>query len=212
MISIHHFTFSPFQENTYVLFDETKECIIIDPGCYDRNEENELSAFISDKELQPTRLLNTHCHIDHVFGNAYVAKKYDLGLEMHELDLPLLQAVETQGKLYGLNVIPSPTPSSFLKAGDKIEFGNSSLRVIFVPGHAPGHVAFVCDAQRFVINGDVLFNGSIGRTDLPGGNHEMLLSSIRNELFTLGDDFQVFTGHGTPTSIGYERQSNPFLT
>jgi glyoxylase-like metal-dependent hydrolase (beta-lactamase superfamily II) len=212
MISVHYFTFSPFQENTYVLHDETGACVIIDPGCYDKREEKELTDYIEKNNLSPKRLLNTHCHIDHVFGNDFVARTYNIGLEMHELDLPLLQGVTQQAQLYGLNVTPSPEPTHFLKAGDVVTFGNSSLRVIFVPGHAPGHIAFVSDEQRFVINGDVLFNGSIGRTDLPGGNFETLIHSIRTELFSLDDDFQVFTGHGTPTSIGYEKQHNPFLT
>ena len=212
MISIKSFTFNPFQENTYLLSDETNECIIIDPGCYERHEKNELLSYITDENLKPTRLLNTHCHIDHVFGNKLISETYNLGLEMHKLDLPVLESVEQVAHVYGIpNVDESPKPSSFLDEGDKVKFGNSELDILFCPGHAPGHIVFVSHEQKFVIGGDVLFYGSIGRTDLPGGDHQTLIDSIKTKLFTLDDDYEVYSGHGPKTSIGFEKLNNPFL-
>lgn len=211
MISIHFFTFGPFQENTYVLFDETKECIIIDPGCYDSAERAELAAFITDKNLKPVRLINTHCHLDHVFGNGFVAEKYNLKLEINKHDQPVLDSFLKTCSLYGLNAEPSPAPSVYLNEGDKITFGNSTLEILFTPGHSPGSITFYNKEQKFMIAGDVLFYGSIGRTDLPGGSFETLISSIKDKLFPLGDDFKVFSGHGPETNIGFERKNNPFL-
>ncbi|MBI3500466.1 MAG: MBL fold metallo-hydrolase [Bacteroidetes bacterium] len=211
MISIQGFTFNPFEENTYILFDETKECILIDPGCSNPSEQKELSDFISEENLKPVRLLNTHCHIDHVFGNSFIAKKYNLELEIHKEDLEVLHSLPQVSHLYGLNAEESVEPSKFLEEGSKLTFGNSSLDILFIPGHSPGSVCFVSHADKFVIGGDVLFQGSIGRTDLPGGNHEGLLANIREKLFTLDDDYTVFPGHGGETTIGFEKKNNPFL-
>lgn len=248
MINIHPFIFNPFEENTYVLFDETKECIIIDPGCYEKQEKQELAGFIEENELKPVKLLNTHCHIDHVFGNRFIAKRYDLDLEINKLELPVLQSVASVAQLYGIpNLENPPDPVNFLNQGDIVEFGNSKLDVLLIPGHSPGHIVLVGynaprrndpslqmsrepsgleedrpleniatsasseREQKFVITGDVLFYGSIGRTDLPGGDHNTLIESIKTKLFALGDDFQVYTGHGPVTNIGFERKNNPFL-
>ena len=211
MISIQAFVFNPFSENTYILYDDTKECIIIDPGCCTEDERKELVAFITDENLKPVKLLNTHCHIDHVFGNAFVAKKYNLGLEIHKLDLGVLHSLPQVSHLYGLNAEESVEPSTFLEEGDKITFGNSVLEIVFTPGHSPGSICFINQEGKFVIGGDVLFYGSIGRTDLPGGDHETLLTSIREKLFVLDDDFTVFSGHGEETTIGFEKKNNPFL-
>jgi hydroxyacylglutathione hydrolase len=212
MINIQIFTFSPFQENMYVLSDETKECVIIDPGCYESHEKKQLSEFIEKEGLKPVKLLNTHCHIDHVFGNKFVADTYQLGLEMHELDLPVLNSQMQTAHVYQIpNVDESPAPSSFFDEGDVIEFGNSKLDILFTPGHAPGHVVFVAHEQQFVIGGDVLFYGSIGRTDLPGGDFDTLINSIKTKLFTLDDAFEVYSGHGPKTTIGFEKMNNPFL-
>ena len=211
MIQIQGFTFNPFEENTYVLFDETKECVIIDPGCSTKDEQEELSAFIKEEGLKPVRLLNTHCHVDHVMGNTYVAKKYDLGLEIHKNDLEVLHSLRQVSNLYGLNAENSVEPSAFLNDGDKVKFGNSILEVLHTPGHSPGGVCFFDREEKFLIAGDVLFYGSIGRTDLPGGDHAALLESIREKLFVLADDVTVFSGHGNQTSIGFEKQHNPFL-
>ena len=212
MIKIQSFTFNGFQENTYVLFDESKKCIIIDPGCYEQNEKLELERFIVDNELEPIKLINTHCHIDHVLGNRFVAEKWGLDLEMHELDLPTLRSVKDYCQLYGFhNYEESPEPSTFLKEGDKIHFGNSSLDVLFAPGHAPGHIVLYSKEQHFVIGGDVLFQMSIGRTDLPGGDYDTLISSIKDKLLPLDEQTKVYCGHGPSTTIGFEKANNPFL-
>ena len=212
MINIHSFTFNPFEENTYILYDETKECIIIDPGCYEKFEQEKLTTFIVKQELKPVRLLNTHCHLDHVFGNKFIADLYGLELEMNELDLPILQNAPVAAQLYGIpNVDTSPEPAKFLNEGDVVEFGNSKLDILFIPGHSPGHIVFYNNDQKFVIGGDVLFYGSIGRTDLPGGDHDTLINNIKEKLLPLGDDFQVYSGHGPTTNIGFERENNPFL-
>ncbi len=216
MLQIKTFTFNDFQENTYLLYDESKECIIIDPGCYHASERDALTDFITDKKLKPVRLLNTHCHLDHVFGNAFVAEKYNLGLEIHAKDLPMLQAYASVCARWGvlLDTISGkqPVPSRFMEDGETITFGkNASLEVVFVPGHSPGSVAFFCKEQNFAIAGDVLFYGSIGRTDLPGGNHATLIESIKTRIFPLGDAVTVYSGHGMKTSVGFEKRNNPFL-
>jgi glyoxylase-like metal-dependent hydrolase (beta-lactamase superfamily II) len=196
----------------YILFDETKECVIIDPGCYDDRERAVLSKYIGDEGLKPVKLLNTHCHLDHVFGNGFVAKKYDLQLEINKHDQRILDAFKMTCDLYGMNCDPSPQPSVYLEEGDVITFGNSKLEIVFTPGHSPGSITFYNREQKFMIAGDVLFYGSIGRTDLPGGSFEVLISSIKDKLFPMGDDFKVYSGHGQPTTIGFEKKNNPFLT
>jgi len=212
MANIASFTFSPFQENTYVIYDETKECIIIDPGCYDSQERNILVNFIAENNLRPVRLVNTHCHIDHVFGNAFVAKKYNLKLEAHKGEEIVLAAAEIAAKMYGLKLEHSPDIEVFLEEGETLRFGNTTFQILFTPGHSPASLSFFCREDKFVIAGDVLFRQSIGRTDLPGGNFDTLMKSIREKLLPLGDEVQVFSGHGESTTIGYERVNNPFLT
>ena len=212
MIQITSFTFNPFSENTYVLWDETKQCLIIDPGCYDTKERAELCDFIEKNSLQPVRLLNTHCHIDHVFGNSFISKKYKLDLEINEKDLPNLNSLMQVAHMYQLNAEESPEPKKFLNEGDRIVFGNSTLDILFTPGHSPGSITFYNKEQEFMIAGDVLFYGSIGRTDLPGGHHATLINNIKTKLFPLGDGFKVYSGHGQVTSIGFERKNNPFLS
>lgn len=211
MINIHFFTFNGFQENTYVVFDETKECVIIDPGCYSNEEQNVLASFIAENGLKPVKLLNTHCHIDHVLGNSFVASKYNIGLEMHEKDIPTLHATPEYGHLYGFSIDKSPEPTVLLNEGDKVAFGNAELDVLFTPGHSAGHIVFVAKKEKFIVGGDVLFYGSIGRTDLPGGDYNTLIDSIKTKLLTLSDDYTVYSGHGPKTSIGFERVNNPFL-
>lgn len=211
MISIKSFVFGPFQENTYILYDETKECIIIDPGCYDNRERNELASFIEDNKLKPVKLINTHCHLDHIFGNGFVADTYTLKLEINKQDQPVLDSYLMSAKMYGLNAAPSPQPSAYLNEGDIISFGNSTLEILFTPGHSPGSITFYNREQKVMIAGDVLFYGSIGRSDLPGGNSATLISSIKNKLFPLGDNYTVYSGHGPSTTIGFERMNNPFL-
>ena len=211
MIQIKSFVFNPFSENTYVLHDETGEAVIIDPGCYDKAELKQLYDYIETNTLKPVRIINTHAHIDHVLGVAAVKVKYNIPFSLHRIDEPLLKAVKTYASNYGFTHFDEPEIDSYIDEGDTVTFGNSSLRILFVPGHAPGHVAFVHDEQQFVIGGDVLFRQSIGRTDLPGGDLEILLDSIRTKLFTLADGYTVYAGHMQPTTIGYEKKNNPFL-
>lgn len=211
MIQIKSFVFSPFAENTYVLYDETKEAILIDPGCYEAEEFQELTDFITNEGLTPVGIYNTHAHIDHVLGVAHLKRTYTIPFALHKQDEPLLLAVKTYAPNYGFPRFEEPAVERWIKEGETVAFGNSSLRILFVPGHAPGHVAFVNDEQKLVIGGDVLFRQSIGRTDLPGGNMNTLLTSIRTQLFTLDDDYTVYAGHMEPTTIGYEKKYNPFL-
>lgn len=211
MISIQSFTFNPIQENMYILFDESKECVIIDPGCYDDHERGILSTFITDNQLKPVKLLNTHCHLDHIFGNGFVSQKYNLKLEANKHDQRILDAFKMTCDLYGMSCDPSPPISSFLEEGDIIRFGNSELEILFTPGHSPGSITFYNREEKFMIAGDVLFYGSIGRTDLPGGDHATLINNIKTKLFPLGDDFKVYSGHGPVTSIGFEKENNSFL-
>ncbi|WAC09695.1 MBL fold metallo-hydrolase [Dyadobacter pollutisoli] len=211
MVQIQTFVFNPFSENTYLLSDETGEAIIIDPGCYDQSEYKTLTDYIASNNLTPVKIINTHAHIDHVLGIAALKRKYNIPFYLHRLDEPVLKAVKSYASNYGFAVFDEPEIDQYLKEGESVTFGNTSLKIIFVPGHAPGHVAFVNDEQKFVIGGDVLFHLSIGRTDLPGGDHATLLSSIRTQLFTLPDDYQVFPGHMQSTTIGFEKKHNPFF-
>jgi hydroxyacylglutathione hydrolase len=212
MIQIDHFTFNPFQENTYLLFDETGECIIIDPGMYDQQERDTFDGFIEERGLKPVMLFNTHCHIDHVMGNNHCAQKYNLELVAHKADIPTLKGGEQAAHLYGLNYDTSPDPTQFVEEGDVIRFGSSEVEVVFVPGHCPGHVALVSHLQRFVIGGDVLFKGSVGRVDLPGGDGATLAKSIQEKFYKLDDETLVYPGHGPATTIGFERKNNPFVS
>lgn len=212
MASVVSFTFNDFQENTYLVHDETKECIIFDPGCVQDYEKEALKGFIEQNGLTPVRLINTHCHLDHVFGNKFVAETYNIGLEIHEGELPVLKAVPQICAMYGLPYPePSPMPSAFIKEGETVKFGNTELKVLYTPGHSPASISFYCEADAFLIAGDVLFQGSIGRTDLPGGDTETLLASVRNNFFTLPDNVKVFAGHGPATTVGHEKVHNPFF-
>jgi len=211
-MKIKYFTFNPFQENTYVVYDETKECIIIDPGCYTEKERTELRRFITSEKLKPVKLINTHCHIDHVLGNKFASELWNLELYMHKEDLPLLENAGNIGKMYGLEDYEgSPYPKHFLAQDDTLTFGESSFKILFTPGHAPGHICLYSKDNNLLIAGDVLFQGSIGRTDLPGGDHSTLINSIITQLFPLSNETQVFCGHGPSTNLGYEKEHNPFL-
>ena len=211
-MEIHQITFNTFQENTFILWDNTGDCIIIDPGCYEKNEELELVDFINKNNLNPVKLINTHCHIDHILGNKFVSEKWDLELYMNKIDLPLLEGAGDIARMYGFeNYKGSPYPKHYLEEGDILEFGESKLEILFTPGHAPGHICLFNKEEGFIVSGDVLFNGSIGRTDLPGGDFDTLIESIKTKLLCLQDDTEVFCGHGPSTSIGRERLSNPFL-
>lgn len=211
MLTVRQFTFSPLMENTYVLFNEAAEAIIIDPGCYQESEEQELSSFITDHHLQPKWLLNTHCHIDHVFGNRFVNDKWKLEPYIHPNEKIVLDLAEEAGKRWNLPFRNYTGPVHYIRGGDHIGLRGDEMKVIEAPGHSPGHVCFYKEDQHFLIAGDVLFRRSIGRTDLPGGNHSQLLQSIRTALFVLPDSTKVYAGHMSPTTIGEEKRHNPFV-
>jgi hydroxyacylglutathione hydrolase len=211
MISIKVFTFNPVQENTYVLSDEKDACCIIDPGCYFDHERAELEKFVGQEGLTPKWLLNTHCHLDHVFGNKFVYDTWALPLHLHELEKPILEAMPEYGRAWEMPFENYRGPLTFLRPGEPIKFGGDELDTLFLPGHSPGSIGFYCRRQGFIIVGDTLFRNSIGRTDLPGGHHETLLKSIRDQLWPLPDETVVYPGHGEPTNIGWEKKHNPFL-
>jgi len=212
MIQIKKFTFNPVQENTFVVYDETGECAIIDAGCYFENERKELDRFITEKQLKPVRLINTHCHFDHIMGITHCRTKYKLQFEIHSDEASLVEDAASHGDLFGIPVEAIDPPDAFFKEGDQITFGNSYLEVIESPGHSPGGVVFYNPEQKILIAGDVLFYGSIGRTDLPGGSFEQLTGNIKTKLLTLPEETVVYCGHGPETTIGFEKKNNPYLT
>lgn len=211
MIQIKKFTFNPVQENTYVLYDETGECIIVDAGCYFDYERDELDHFIVKNELNPVKLVNTHCHFDHILGINHCRAKYNIPFYAHPEDAFLVERMIEHGDRFGVPVEPVDPADHALEEGVPVTFGNSSLDVIHVPGHAPGHIVLHQVEYKFLMAGDVLFYGSIGRTDLPRGSYEQLISNIKNKLFPLADETTVYSGHGPETSIGFEKKNNPFL-
>ena len=212
MIKIKTFVFNPFQENTYLLYDETGEAVIIDPGCSTGPEEEHLLKFIKENNIGLKHLLNTHSHIDHILGNRFISEQFKLTLESHKDDEVLIKRAEDQAAMFGVKIESPPLPGKYLDEGMQVKFGNSVLEIVHAPGHSPGSIVFYNKTEKFMIVGDVLFNQSIGRTDLPGGSYDVLIDSITNKLFPLGDDMEVYSGHGTPTTIGQERISNPFLS
>ncbi|GET20067.1 MBL fold metallo-hydrolase [Prolixibacter denitrificans] len=211
MMEIRKFTFNPVAVNTYVVWDETGECAIIDAGCSKPAEEAALAGFIEEKELTPVKLLNTHGHFDHVIGNGFAARQWDLEVEMHKDDNSLVSNAKEQGGMFGIAMHQPPKPAKFFDEGDEITFGNTTLKVIHVPGHSPGGVAFHNAKEKMLIAGDILFYGSVGRTDLPGGEHEALITGIKSKLLGLDPATKVFPGHGPETTIGDEIKNNPFL-
>ena len=212
MTQVQVFEFNPFAENTYVVYDETGECVIFDPGCFEESERIALQGFIRKKQLRPVRLINTHCHLDHVFGNPFVARTWNLEMEIHRGEIPVLDRFVPVCQMYGIPVQETqPVPGRFLETGDVVTFGNTKMEVLFTPGHSPASISFYCPEAAFVIAGDVLFFESIGRTDLPGGDFDTLIQSIRTQLFTLPGETLVFPGHGPSTTIRHEMEENPFL-
>ena len=211
MLNIQQFTFSPFQENTYVIYDDKGWCAIVDPGCYFDYEKAQLKAFIQDNQLTPKLLLNTHCHLDHVFGNKFTYETWGLIPHLHELELPVLQRAGEAGVKWGVPFDAYSGEVAFVKEGEEVVLGEERLQVLLMPGHSPGSVGFYKEDQEFILSGDVLFRNSIGRTDLPGGDHDSLLNSIRTKLWPLPTKVQVYSGHGPITTIGYEKQYNPYV-
>lgn len=205
------FTFGPFAENTWLFWNNDKQCMIVDPGCYTHQEQAELESFILVNSLEPVLLINTHAHIDHILGNAFVHRKFGLIPWLNKLDEDIYEGGERYGAVWGIRLETPPNPRFGLEHGSKITLGSDEFEVRFTPGHTPGEVCLVNHQQEFVIAGDVLFRMSIGRTDLPGGNHQTLIQSIKEQLFTLPDNYEVLCGHGPSTNIGFEKANNPFL-
>lgn len=211
MSNVTSLTFNAFQENTYIISDDSGQAVIIDPGCHSQSEKEELSSVIDKSQLKIHAILNTHCHADHVFGNNFVFHKYSENLLIPKGEEILLQAYPQMASMYGLPSEPSPTPTGYLEHGQDFSFGQVTLRILLTPGHSPASVSFYNEQDHYIIGGDVLFQHSIGRTDLPGGDYETLINSIQTHFLSLPDRVVVYSGHGPKTTIGEERKSNPFL-
>lgn len=212
MLQIQSFTFNAFQENSYILYDDKGGAILIDPGMYTDDECGVFFDFIEKKQLKPQLLLSTHTHLDHVFGNAAVLKKFSIPYGFHIKDRPVFEAASSAGAMYGLSFEKSPEPTFYISEHEKVILGEHTLSVLLAPGHSPGSVCFYSEKQQFVISGDVLFQMSIGRSDFPGGNYETLIQSIHTQLLSLPHETLVYSGHGPATQIGFEKMNNPFLT
>ncbi len=211
MLTIKTFVFNEFYVNTFVLSDETKECVIIDPGCNNKVQKDELNSYIEKKQLHPEMIINTHGHIDHIAGNSYVRSLYNIPLALHKKDLFLIENALHYAAFFGFDAEMSPVPDRWLNEGDEIIFGNTVLSVIHVSGHSPGSIVLYSEKDKVLIAGDVLFNGSIGRTDLPGGDYATLIRGINEKIMVLPYDTTVYPGHGTITTIKQEYDTNPFL-
>ncbi len=211
MTEIKIFVFNPFQENTFVLYDETKECVIIDAGCNNEGEFEKIDTYIKENVLITKAIINTHCHIDHIMGNSYLVEKYKVPSIAHKDDMPLLERSKDMALAFGFDVTEPPVPSKFVEEGEEIKFGNTRLQILHVPGHSPGSIVLYNEERKFMIVGDVLFAGSIGRTDLPGGDHDTLITGIREKIFSLNDDIVVYPGHGESTTVGHEKSTNPYF-
>ena len=209
MIKIKKFTFNPFQENTYVVSNESGSCFIVDPGCYTSAEEDALKDYIEQNDMKPEALLNTHCHIDHVFGNHFITSEYGLKPYIHKDENPVLEAVTQVAHMYGLNYSKSPEPHYY--PGDTMQLLGLEWQIIYSPGHSPGHIMLYQKDAAVLIAGDVIFKMSIGRTDLPGGNHAELLRNITHKVFTLPENTRVLPGHMEETTVGFEKKNNPFF-
>ncbi len=210
-MKIKTFTVNGFAVNSFVLYDDSNECILIDPGYYDQKEKDSLLRFISENELKPVQVLNTHCHVDHILGNKFVCEQFNIPLSAHQEDEFLLNRASQMGEIFGFKGVSSPPLDNYLMHGDIIRFGMSEMEVIHTPGHSPGSISFYDKTDGFVIAGDVLFAGSIGRTDLPKGDYKTLISSIIERLLVLPSETVVFPGHGPSTTIIHETDTNPFL-
>jgi glyoxylase-like metal-dependent hydrolase (beta-lactamase superfamily II) len=211
MFQIRTYVYNPFQVNTYIVSDNTGACIIIDPGCENREEEQHLIGEINKYELHPVKLINTHCHIDHVLGNAFVKNTFRVQFLIHKLEQPLLSNTIKQGLFFGLEATPSPEADQFIGDGDRIGFGDSEFEILHIPGHSPGGIALLNRDKKILFAGDVLFRNSIGRTDLPGGDYQTLINSINQKILVLDPDTVVYPGHGPETDVGTEKRNNPFL-
>ncbi len=213
MLQIKQFIFSPFAENTYIIYDDAnKVAAVIDPGCYTDEEEGSLSKFVEENELNLKYLINTHCHIDHIFGNKFIKDKYNSTFIAPEKDVFMLKLMEEQAAGYGLQLQPSPQPDILIENIDELKIGEYKCDFIFTPGHTPGEYCIYFPSEKVLFSGDVLFRQSIGRTDLWGGDYDTLIDSIENKLYKLDDDVKVFPGHEQTTTIGFEKRNNPFVS
>ncbi|ASK30538.1 MBL fold hydrolase [Chryseobacterium sp. T16E-39] len=211
MLKIQAFVFNFASENTYILYNENKNAWLIDPGNMNEQETNLINNFIKDNELKIQKILLTHAHIDHVFGLQWAYDTFKLPVNMHKDDQEVLDMLQMSGMRFGINVDPVKVEVEYINEGDELDFDGEKFKIYHVPGHSPGSIIFHNEKQKFMISGDVLFEGSIGRTDLYKGNYDQLINGIKTKLFVLDDETQVFSGHGNPTSIGFEKQYNPFL-
>lgn len=211
MTKVHQLTYGPFSENTYLIVDEDNNALVIDPGMYYPEENMRMFEYLNTQKITPQRLLLTHAHLDHVFGVNWFHKNCNITPEVNAADKVMYDSAQAVAMQYGLSMEPLVPAMLGLAEGDVISFGDATLKVLFAPGHSPGSVCFYNEEEKYVIGGDVLFQGSIGRTDLPGGDFDTLIRSIRTQLFTLPDDVIVYSGHGPLTTIGQEKISNPFL-
>jgi hydroxyacylglutathione hydrolase len=212
MIKIEKFVVNPLQENTFVISDETGKCVFVDPGFYFDVEHSEIKQHIAENHLKPVMIANTHCHFDHIMGVEFLREEYKIPFRAHTDDAFWVEKAIAQGEMFGFEMEPVREPDSFFKENELLKFGNTELQIIHVPGHSPGHVVFYSERENILIAGDVLFYGSIGRTDLPGGDHQTLISGIKTKLFSLPGKTKVYCGHGPETTLGFEKSSNPFLT
>jgi glyoxylase-like metal-dependent hydrolase (beta-lactamase superfamily II) len=211
-MEIKRFVFSPIEVNTYILEDESGECAIIDCGCYNENEFGILEKYLKEKKLRPVLLLNTHCHLDHIFGNKLMLERFGLRtLSGEEEEYNRINAVH-HAMIFGLSMEEAPAPAAFLSDNQRVAFGHNTLIALHVPGHAPGSFAFYSEKEGCVFTGDALFAGSIGRTDLYKGNIDTLKTAIRSKLFTLPPSTIVYPGHGDQTDIEQEMRNNPFFS
>jgi glyoxylase-like metal-dependent hydrolase (beta-lactamase superfamily II) len=211
MIKIQAFCFNAFQENTYVLYNENKEAIIVDPGCYTRIEEKILTDFIVEHALTPTLLLNTHCHLDHVFGNNFIHDTYGLTAILHANEQIILDRLPDAAAKYGIPVEAYRGPIQYVEDQAMIAFGKDAFKVLLTPGHSPGSICFYHQKQDFILSGDLIFKDSVGRTDFPGCNPQDLIKSIRDEILPLPDTLSIYSGHGPMTELGRERKMNPYI-
>lgn len=210
MLKLKVFTFNDFAENTYLLYGSSGQAIIIDPGCYYREEQEELHHFITDNHIAVKQVLNTHCHIDHVLGNYFVKERLKVPLLIPQGEEVVLKSVKAYAPSYGFHQYQEASPDAYLTEQTPLTLEGESIQILSVPGHSPDHVAFYIESQKTLIGGDVLFRESIGRTDLPGGSHATLIQSIHTKFFTLPDEVVVYPGHGPETTIAYEKKFNPF--
>lgn len=210
-MEIKSFVFNPFYENTYVLWDDSLEAVIIDPGCYEKYERDELIDFVKEKNLNIKLIVNTHCHIDHVLGNYFMKTEFSCPLHIPVDEEQIYRAVKAYAPQWGIQQYAEAEPDELMENEGDLLFGNTRLKKIYVPGHSPGHLVFYHEEEKKLIGGDVLFRESIGRTDLPGGNHEQLISNIKDKVYVLPDETEVFPGHGPVTTIGHEKVHNPFV-